>query len=205
MENVLTSENQKADSIWNDTLSLNHGEPLWRDPIKPCVHIFSIWVNEALPNSYFINNFRALVALRTHYILYGSWVMTEIAIAWHLVRHWFFLEPIRSSFATREVYSNDTYYVHSPKGSGIVRCPYIFIHDAVLTPRQIVQTRMTFWTTELSTSSLFIEAWGKSSVHGDQTNNVSKRSGLDAEWGTTSMLEPILGNLMLLCFLWWVR
>lgn len=109
VENVLTSENQKVDSIWNDTQSLNHGEPLWRDPIKPCVHIFSIWVNEALPNSYFINNFRVLVALRTHYILYGSWVMTEIAIAWHLVRHWFFLEPIRSSSATREVYSNDTY------------------------------------------------------------------------------------------------
>lgn len=141
------------------------------------------------------------MALRAHYILYGSWVMTEIATAWHLVRHWFFLEPIVSSSATREVYCNDTYYVHSPKGTRIVRRPCIFIHDTVLNSRQIIQTRMTFWTTELSTPSLFIEEREKSSVHWDHTSNVSKWSVLGAEWGTAEILMPLLANLMLLCFL----
>lgn len=37
-----------------------------------------------------------------------------------------------------EEFYNDTYYVHSPKGTKTVRYPYVPIHDAVLNIRQIV-------------------------------------------------------------------
>lgn len=70
--------------------------------------------------------------------------MTEIAIAWHLVCHWFFLEPILSGSATVEEYYNGTYYAHNPKGAEIVRCPCILIYNAVLNPRHIVQTQVPF-------------------------------------------------------------
>ena len=73
--------------------------------------------------------------------------MKEIAIARHLVCHWFFLEPILSSSVTIEEYYNSTYYVHNPRGMERVRCPCILIYDAVLNPRQIVQTQMPSWAT----------------------------------------------------------
>lgn len=83
--------------------------------------------------------------------------MTAIAIARHLVCHWFFLEPILSGSVTMEEYYNGTYYVRNPKGTEIVRCPCFVIYDAMLNSRQIVQTQMTSWAT--SPSTLYRRGW----------------------------------------------
>lgn len=83
--------------------------------------------------------------------------MTEIAVAWHLVCHWFFLEPILSGSSTVGEYYNDAYYVQVPKGTRIVRCPCVLIHDVVFNSRQIVWTQMTSRMAKSLTLSLYIE------------------------------------------------
>lgn len=80
-----------------------------------------------------------------------------------------FLGTHPKCFCDFKEYCNDTYYVHSPKGTRTVRYLCVPIHVAVLNSRQ---TQMTSWMVQPLTPSLCGRV-GKSSVHWDQTNNIN--------------------------------